>query len=155
MLFDRRQRLVQASSQTVFQVFASLGGERGWLCMNWAWRLRAQFDGLLGGVGLRQARPPTGDLRVNDIVDSWRVECVESGCLLRLRAEMKLPGRGWLEFATEPRSEGCSQLTQTAFLEPRGVGGWLYWHSFYPAHHLIFGGLLHRIAKIAESSSAS
>ncbi len=105
MVVERRQLEVAAPAETVYRTFASLGGDRGWLYMNWAWRLRGAIDRLVGGVGLRRGRrSPTG-LRVGDAVDFWRVEAVEPGRLLRLRAEMRLPGEAWLEFVAIPQGE--------------------------------------------------
>ena len=102
MILERRQRLVRARGPAVYQVFSRLGGATGWLCMDWAWRVRGFIDRLLGGVGLRRGRRDPQEVRVGDAVDFWRVEAVEPDRLLRLRAEMKVPGRAWLEFRVEP-----------------------------------------------------
>jgi hypothetical protein len=153
MLLDRRQRRVHAPPELAYQAFSALGGAHGWLYMNWAWGLRSACDRLIGGVGSRPGPARRDQMRVGDVLDFWRVEALESGRLLRLRAEMKLPGRGWLEFLAEPASDASCHLTQTAFFEPSGLGGWLYWYACYPAHHFIFGGLIRRLAEIAERNA--
>jgi len=118
--------------------------------MNWAWRVRGLADRLLGGVGLRRGRRDPQDVRVGDAVDFWRVEAVEPNHLLRLRAEMKVPGRAWLEFRVEPIDASTSKLSQTAFFAPRGLAGLLYWYLLYPVHSLIFSGLAKKLALLAE-----
>ena len=134
IILERRQRLVRSPAAAVYGVFCRLGGETGWLCMNWAWAVRGFVDRVLGGVGLRRGRRDPHEVRVGDAVDFWRVEAVEPGRLLRLRAEMKLPGRAWLEFRVESADADTSRLTQTAFFAPRGLSGLLYWYLFYPIH---------------------
>jgi hypothetical protein len=118
--------------------------------MNWAWRIRGFFDRLLGGVGLRRGRRDPHELRVGDAVDFWRVEAVTPNQLLRLRAEMKVPGRAWLEFRVEPIDASTSRLSQTAFFAPRGLTGLLYWYLLYPVHGFIFSGLAKNLARCAE-----
>ncbi|MBN2130424.1 MAG: SDR family oxidoreductase [Sedimentisphaerales bacterium] len=152
MIVERRRRPVQAPAAKVYDVFASLGGRKGWLCYNWAWRLRAWVDHLIGGVGLRRTRPERGPLRKGDVVDFYRVEAVEPERLLRLYVEMKLPGRGWVQFQAEPRGDNRCDLTQTVFFAPKGLFGLLYWYAFCPAHRVIFCCLLRRIAKEAGTS---
>ena len=102
MILERRQRVVPASAEAVYRGFTRLGGATGWLCLDWAWQWRGALDRLLGGVGMRRGRRDPQDVRVGDAVDFWRVEAVEPDRLLRLRAEMKVPGRAWLEFQVEP-----------------------------------------------------
>jgi hypothetical protein len=151
MIFERRSIEVQASADHVFRTFSRLGGEVGWLYFDWAWRLRGTFDRLLGGVGLRRGRRDPEDIRVGDALDFWRVEAVEEGKLLRLRAEMKVPGKAWLQFKVAPQENGTSQLNQTAYFAPKGLFGLLYWYILYPIHGLIFSGLLRRLKGLAES----
>ena len=98
IILERRQRLVNAPAASAYCAFARLGGATGWLCMNWASQIRGAIDRLLGGVGLRRGRRHPQEVRVGDAVDFWRVEAVEPDRLLRRRAEMKVPGRAWLEF---------------------------------------------------------
>jgi hypothetical protein len=149
MILERRQCAVPASAEAVYSSFSRLGGATGWLCMDWAWQLRGALDRLLGGVGMRRGRRDPQDVRVGDAVDFWRVEAVEPNRLLRLRAEMKVPGRAWLEFQVKPRPGGGSLLSQTAFFAPRGLAGLLYWYTLYPIHALIFSGLVKRLARNA------
>jgi uncharacterized protein YndB with AHSA1/START domain len=154
IILERRQRLVPAPPASVYRTFTRLGGENGWLCMNWAWTVRGFIDRLLGGVGLRRGRRDPQEVRVGDAVDFWRVEAVEPDRLLRLRAEMKVPGRAWLEFRVEPVNPGASRLTQTAFFAPRGLSGLLYWYLLYPIHALIFSEMAKQLADRAAASEA-
>lgn len=151
MTIERRIRLTRASPKAVFGAFTSLGGERGWLYMNWIWRVRGILDRMVGGVGLRRGRRNPVNLRVGDALDFWRVEAVENPRLLRLRAEMKVPGRAWLQFEVEPQKNYGSRLVQTAYFAPKGLGGFLYWYGLYPVHSLVFSGMITAIAKEAES----
>jgi len=118
--------------------------------MNWAWRLRGFMDRIIGGVGMRRGRRDPDKLRVGDALDFWRVEHVAPGNLLRLRAEMKLPGNAWLQFETTPLAETESRLTQTAFFASRGLAGLLYWYLLYPIHGLIFSGMIRELVSQAE-----
>ena len=149
MITERRQRMVSAPAETVYRSFTRLGGARGWLYMDWAWQLRGMVDRLCGGVGMRRGRRDPDDLRVGDSLDFWRVEMVEPGRQIRLRAEMRVPGRAWLEFKSLPQADGKTLLTQTAFFEPKGLFGLLYWYALYPLHALIFSGLSRRIGEEA------
>lgn len=150
MILERRQRTVNAPTDVVYRSFARLGGDRGWLYMDWAWQLRGMVDRLFGGVGMRRGRRDPEELRAGDILDFWRVERVDAGRLIRLRAEMRVPGRAWLEFEVRPDSASRALLLQTAFFEPKGLLGLLYWYVLYPAHSLIFSGLIRRVAEAAE-----
>ncbi|MGE0040781.1 MAG: SDR family oxidoreductase [Vicinamibacterales bacterium] len=149
MIVERRQRVVAAPPEDVYTAFTGLGGRRGWLYMNWAWEVRGFLDRLIGGVGLRRGRRDPDDVRVGDALDFWRVEAVEPGRLLRLRAEMKVPGRAWLQFQAAPREGGGSVVSQTAFFAPRGLPGWIYWYALYPIHRVIFSGMIDRLAERA------
>ena len=150
MVIEQRQRTVAADAGAVYQSFSELGGARGWLYMDWAWQLRGMVDRLFGGVGMRRGRRDPVSLRVGDSLDFWRVEAVESGRMIRLRAEMRVPGRAWLEFKALPGAAGETQLVQTAFFGPKGLLGLIYWYALYPIHSLIFSGLIRRVAEIAE-----
>jgi uncharacterized protein YbjT (DUF2867 family) len=151
MLIERRQRVVEAPPATVFAEFAALGGRKGWLAFNRLWRLRGAVDRLLGGVGFRRGRRHPVHLRVGDAVDFWRVEAVEPGRLLRLRAEMKVPGRAWLQFEAEPLEASGTRLVQTAFFAPRGLLGLVYWYLLYPVHGFIFSRLIRALAQSAAT----
>jgi uncharacterized protein YbjT (DUF2867 family) len=154
MLVDRRERTSSAPASALFAAFASLGGTKGWLYADWLWELRGALDLLAGGCGTRRGRRSQTDLRVGDALDFWRVEAYDPGKLLRLRAEMRLPGFAWLQFEAIPR-EGGSTLRQTAFFEPHGAFGYLYWYGVAPFHGLIFGNLAARIALEADASAAT
>ncbi len=150
MVLEQRQRVSSASPADIFRVFSGIGGQRGWFYMNWAWELRGFVDKMTGGVGLRRGRRDPDELRVGDALDFWRVEAVEPGRLLRLRAEMKTPGEAWLQFQTSKQDDQKTLLTQTAFFAPKGLLGWLYWYALYPAHQFIFSGMIDQIVKRAE-----
>jgi len=149
MIIERRQRMVSAPADAVYRSFSRLGGKRGWLYMDCAWQIRGLADRLCGGVGMRRGRRDPEALRVGDPLDFWRVEMVEPGRLIRLRAEMKVPGRAWLEFKAVPQAGRQTLLTQTAFFEPKGLFGLLYWYALYPVHALIFSGLVRRLGEQA------
>ncbi|MHB8461637.1 MAG: DUF2867 domain-containing protein [Vulcanimicrobiaceae bacterium] len=150
ILIDRRECVANASTQALVAVFTQIGGRRGWLYGNWLWRLRGIMDKAVGGVGLRRGRRSETDLRLGDAVDFWRVEAYQPGHMLRLRAEMKLPGDAWLEFDADALENGTTRLTQTAFFEPRGLFGVLYWYAVAPFHAFIFGGMARAIAAQSE-----
>lgn len=153
MIVERRQCVVQAQAEQVFRVFTGMGGKRGWFYANWAWEIRGLLDRLIGGVGLRRGRRDADAVRVGDALDFWRVEAVEPSKLLRLRAEMKVPGLAWLQFEVKPLDGGQSQLSQTAFFAPKGLWGLMYWYVLYPIHTLIFSGMIRKIAFYAEHES--
>lgn len=153
MLVDRRERITTAAPRDVFRVFTSLGGKRGWLYADWLWELRGVLDRLVGGIGTRRGRRSATSLRVGDAVDFWRVEAYRPYELLRLRAEMKLPGEAWLEFETTTREDGSTSLKQTAFFDPRGAFGFLYWYAVLPFHEFIFGNMASRIVAQAEAAA--
>ncbi len=152
MLIDRKERISTASPQQVASVFTQLGGKRGWLYGKALWQLRGLLDCAVGGIGLRRGRRSATDLRLGDAVDFWRVEALEADQHLRLRAEMRLPGKAWLEFDTDRLSDGRTRLTQTAFFEPRGLFGFLYWYLVLPFHALLFNQLASRIVLLAEQT---
>ncbi len=154
MILEHRKRTAEVSAARVFKALSELGGDRGWLYMNWVWRLRGAIDRVLGGVGLRARRGTMRSLRVGDTVDFWTVEELEPNRRLRLRADMKLPGEAWLEFAIAPVSEGQAVLHQTAIYAPKGLLGLAYWVLLYPIHSLIFDGLLRNLVRRAGSLAA-
>lgn len=148
---ERRIRHVDESPEEVFRAFTSLGGEKGWLTYEWAWKLRGILDRMVGGVGFRRGRRDPGHLRVGDALDFWRVEAIRENRLMRLRAEMKVPGKAWLEFQSIPDEHGGTKLVQTAYFAPRGLSGLLYWYALYPFHGFIFSSMIEHVAKEAES----
>jgi uncharacterized protein YbjT (DUF2867 family) len=153
LILERRRRQITALPEEVYAVFSSLGGDRGWLTYNFAWQLRGDLDRLVGGVGMRRGRRDPRDLRVGDAVDFWRVEAVQTGRLVRLRAEMKVPGRAWLQFESRPVTDGSAMLVQTAYFDPKGLSGLIYWYALYPIHALIFTGMVEKIAEYAEATA--
>ena len=118
-----------------------IGGATGWYYPNWLWTLRGWLDLLMGGVGMRRGRRDPDRLRVGDTLDCRRVESIEPGRRLRLFAEMKLPGRAWLEFEVRPDGDGA-RLVQTATFDPMGLWGLAYWYAVWPLHQLVFAGML-------------
>jgi uncharacterized protein YbjT (DUF2867 family) len=148
-LVDSRTVAVRKPPADAFAPIVRIGGQTGWYYATWLWRLRGFLDLIVGGVGLRRGRRDATALRVGDALDWWRVEAIEPDRQLRLFAEMRLPGRAWLEFAVEPHGEG-STIRQTAIFDPVGLGGLAYWYITYPLHRLIFSGMLKAIAASAE-----
>ena len=154
VLTDEREALVNASKENTFATVAGIGGERGWYAGQWLWQLRGALDKLIGGVGMRRGRRHPDDLQTGDAVDFFRVEVCEPPRLLRLRAEMRLPGDAWLEWQISEAAEGVL-LRQRARFHPRGVMGRLYWWMLVPVHALIFRQLIARLAVAAEERAAS
>jgi uncharacterized protein YbjT (DUF2867 family) len=150
-MLERRQYHVDAPPEDVFAVILSVGGEHGYGGYGWAWELRGALDRLAGGVGLRRGRRDPRELRVGDALDFWRVEAVEPGRLLRLRAEMKVPGAAWLQFEALPQGDG-TQLVQSAYFAPRGLPGLAYWYALLPIHSRIFSGMIAALAVEASRS---
>jgi len=134
------------SSDIAFKPIRRIGGKVGWYYANLLWQLRGLIDKLFGGVGMRRARRDAEHLREGDVLDFWRVEVYEPNHLLRLRAEMKLPGRAWLQFEVQPDTQGTS-IYQTAIFDPLGLAGLLYWYGLYPIHQFIFKRMLKNVAK--------
>ncbi len=150
MMFERRTLLLDLPADTVFRAYTGIGGERGWLYMDWAWALRGWFDKLIGGVGIRRGRRHPDDIRAGESLDFWRVEAVEPNRLMRLRAEMKVPGKAWLQFESIPQEDGKTLLTETAYFAPRGFWGFVYWYAMWPFHAFLFDGLVRRLASRAR-----
>ena len=151
MIIEQRQQRVNAPAAAVYRVYTGLGGKRGWPYFGFAWRIRGIIDRMVGGVGLRRGRRDPDEVRVGDALDFWRVEAVEPDRLLRLRAEMKVPGRAWLQFESKPQSNDGTILQQTALFAPKGLFGLLYWYLLYPLHGLIFSGMVQQLAWQAEA----
>lgn len=148
-LVDARRTHVAVGADRAFAPIARIGGEHGWYYGTWLWRMRGAMDLLMGGVGMRRGRRDPNTPAVGDTLDFWRVEAYEPGRRLRLAAEMKLPGRAWLEFEVVPDGD-TAFVHQTAVFEPVGLFGLLYWYALLPVHVLIFGGMLRAIARRAE-----
>jgi uncharacterized protein YbjT (DUF2867 family) len=149
MFIETRQTLLDLDPQTVYRSYMGIGGERGWLYMDWAWGMRGWLDKVVGGVGLRRGRRHPNEVHVGESLDFWRVEEVIPNRLLRLRAEMKLPGKAWLEFKSELQDDK-TLFTVTAYFAPRGLFGFLYWYAMWLPHRFIFDGLTWRIASRAR-----
>lgn len=144
-LVDSRTISVAVPPEQAFAPIRRIGGQTGWYYGNWLWSLRGFLDLLIGGVGVRRGRRDQDNLHVGDPLDFWRVEVFEPNHRLRLQAEMKLPGRAWLEFEVKPCEQG-STIRQTAIFDPLGLAGLLYWYGIYPLHKKVFGGMLNGIA---------
>lgn len=148
-ILDSRTATVDAPAAIAFEPIRKIGGDVGWYYGNWLWQLRGFLDLLVGGIGVRRGRRDPEHLRVGDTLDFWRVEEYEPDHRLRLQAEMKVPGRAWLEFeVTEDGDQ--SEIRQTAVFDPAGLFGLMYWYSLYPLHQIIFHRMLHNIAAAAR-----
>jgi hypothetical protein len=146
-----KERECLAPAEDLFAIIEGIGGDNGWYSLPVAWAARGFFDKLVGGVGLRRGRSHPEKLRVGEAVDWWRVERIDRGKFLRLRAEMKVPGLAWLELSATPGADGQgSHYFQRAIFFPRGLAGRLYWLSILPAHGIIFNGMANRIVAAAE-----
>jgi uncharacterized protein YbjT (DUF2867 family) len=150
MMIERRSAVVDAPAAAVFRAYAGIGGQRGWLFMDWAWAMRGWMDKAIGGVGIRRGRRHPDDIRSGESLDFWRVEAVERDHLMRLRAEMKVPGKAWLQFESTTLPHGQTLLVQTAYYAPRGLFGFLYWYAMWPFHAFLFDGLIQRISARAR-----
>lgn len=147
-LVDARRVEVACSAERAYRPIRRIGGETGWYHANLLWRLRGLLDLLVGGAGLRRGRRDPEHLRPGDTLDFWRVEAVEPDHLLRLAAEMRLPGRAWLQFEVEPQGN-TSIIHQTAIFDPIGLSGQLYWYALWPLHQYVFGGTVRALARAA------
>ena len=160
LLSDVRTSTTAAPPASVFAAITSLGGDRGWPTFRFLWEVRGLADRIVGGIGLRRGRRDQATLRVGDALDFWRVEAITppdaaGGALLRLRAEMIVPGDAWLEFRVEPGAGGGSLLTQRALFAPRGLLGRLYWLAMAPFHPLIFKSMVVSLTRQAEQMARS
>jgi uncharacterized protein YbjT (DUF2867 family) len=150
---DRRERAVNAPPEALWQVVEGIGGDNGWYSAPLAWAVRGWLDTLVGGVGLHRGRRDAKRLRTGDFLDFWRVEEIEPGRLLRLRAEMRLPGLAWLEMRVDRDAAGGTVYRQRALFQPRGLAGHAYWWGIAPFHAAVFGGMVRNIAAKAETSA--
>ncbi|MER6218080.1 SDR family oxidoreductase [Streptomyces sp. NPDC001674] len=146
---DDRCRETSAGTRELWHIIEGIGGENGWYSAPLAWAVRGWLDRLVGGAGIRRGRRDASRLRVGDSLDFWRVEEIEPGRLLRLRAEMRLPGLAWLEMYADPGAGG-SRYRQRALFHPRGLLGHLYWWGVSPFHAVVFGGMARNITRAAE-----
>ncbi len=153
-IVDSRMITVDVPPEQAFVPIRCIGGRTGWYYGNWLWTLRGFLDLLIGGVGVRRGRRDSENLHVGEPLDFWRVEVFEPSRRLRLRAEMKLPGRAWLEFEVSPCEKG-STIRQTAIFDPLGLAGLLYWYGIYPLHQLVFAGMLRNLAQAARTAHRS
>lgn len=153
-LVDSRTREVSLTATEAFTPIRRIGGKTGWYYGNWLWKIRGFLDLLVGGVGVRRGRRDPDVPRVGDTLDFWRVEAFEPRKLLRLSAEMKVPGRAWLEFEVT-EFEGKCTVRQTAIFDPVGLPGILYWYSLFPLHEFVFSGMLRNICRVGEATAAS
>ncbi len=149
---DERRTFVDAPPAALWEVIRGIGGEGGWYSWSLAWQVRGVLDRLSGGPGLRRGRRDAVDLRVDDAVDFWRVEAVDPGHRLLLRAEMRLPGLAWLELRVDDTSDpGRTHFVQRALFSPQGLTGQAYWFSVKPFHGIVFGGMQRNIREAAET----
>lgn len=149
MFKEVRTVMTNATPKSVFKSFSSIGGDKGWLAWNWAWKLRGWFDSLIGGPGLSRGRRHPTDVNIGEVLDFWRVEDLKEDSFILLRAEMKVPGKAWLQFeAVEKGNE--TQLVQTAMYAPKGFFGFIYWYAMFPAHLFLFSKMARNIVRGAE-----
>lgn len=146
---DTRTATVPASPEALWEVIESIGGDNGWYSLPWAWELRGLVDRAFGGPGLRRGRRHPRELKVGEACDFWRVEEIVPGRLLRLRAEMRVPGLAWLEFDVGQASPGGTTLRQRATFYPHGLAGQAYWYCVLPFHGIVFASMLRRISAAA------
>ena len=150
-LVDSRAVWVDRAPDQAFRPISRIGGKAGWYYGNLLWRLRGLLDLAVGGPGMRRGRRDPASVVAGDSLDFWRVEAVEPGRLLRLAAEMRVPGRAWLQFEVTPEAGG-SLIWQTAIFDPVGIRGLLYWYGLWGVHRLMFAGMLRNIARAASSA---
>jgi hypothetical protein len=149
-IVDSRSVWVPVSPASAFAPIQRIGGRRGWYACDFLWRLRGGIDLMAGGVGMRRGRRHPEELRAGDPLDFWRVEAIEPARRLLLAAEMRLPGRAWLEFEVEAEDRG-TRIHQTALFDPVGLAGLLYWYLLLPVHKVVFTRMLSGIARAARA----
>ncbi len=148
-LVDSRTLKTKSLAKEAFTPIRKIGGDTGWYYGNWLWKIRGFLDLLVGGVGIRRGRRDPDHLHVGDTLDCWRVEQFEEGHLLRLSAEMKVPGRAWLEFEVT-EEDGVSTVRQTAIFDPVGLMGLAYWYALFPLHQFVFAGMIRNLVRATE-----
>jgi len=144
-----QQISLEVQPEVVYRVLIELGGKRGWLYLNTLWQLRGVLDCLFGGPGMR-GRRDENYLREGDIIDFYRVETLEQNRMMRLRAELKAPGSGWMDWHLKPKSNGGLLFSQVMYFAPKGLSGFLYWYVLYPVHRLVFSGLFKKLVYLAR-----
>lgn len=149
-LVDSRTLTIRATAADAFRPIQRIGGQTGWYYGDWLWQIRGFLDLLVGGVGVRRGRRHDEQIRVGDALDFWRVEAFEENHLLRLQAEMKVPGRAWLEFEVT-EVDGQATIRQTAIFDPVGLFGLAYWYALYPLHQFVFAGMLRGIGAAVKT----
>lgn len=148
-LIDSRTATVNLPPERAFKPIQEIGGQTGWYYGEFLWKLRAWLDLFVGGIGMRRGRKDPKKINTGDPIDFWRVEEFIPNHKLLLLAEMKVPGRAWLEFVVVPKDDG-SEIHQTAIFDPKGLFGYLYWYSLFPLHNFVFQGMLNGIIRAAE-----
>jgi uncharacterized protein YbjT (DUF2867 family) len=138
--------LSDESASAIFESVCKIGGKKGWFHSNWMWQIRGRIDRVFLGVGMARGRRSASSLRINDVIDFWRVENLVRNKKLLLRAEMILPGKAWLEFTID-KKESKRQLTVVAYFQPKRLIGKMYWYFFLPFHFIIFKDLLKQLTK--------
>ncbi len=147
VLMDRQSMKLQGiPKETIYCTFCSIGGEEGWFGYDWLWEIRGWIDKMIGGAGLNRGRRDCQQLRIGESVDFWRVEDLSPNERLLLYAQMKIPGKAWLEFKIKG-----DELVQTAYFYPRGLWGRLYWYILTPVHYLVFRNMIRSILKKAQN----
>ena len=147
-LVDHRHAVVAVPAERAFAAIERIGGPNGWYACGWLWTVRGWMDRAIGGPGMSRGRRDPNKLCMGEPLDCWRVEVCDPPRRLRLAAEMKMPGRGWLEFEVVPR-DGDVTIHQTAVFDPRGLGGLAYWYSIWPLHEIVFRRMLAGIVRAA------
>jgi uncharacterized protein YbjT (DUF2867 family) len=153
MFIEQRRLETESEPKAIYDIFAKIGGKKGWYYADWLWKIRFWLDKLAGGVGVRQDQRKMGETQPGDIVDGFIVETVDEGRLIRLRNEMKAPGPAWMQFEVQRSGSGKNLFIQTAFFEPHGLMGLAYWYGLYPFHQLIFSGMARGILRRAETQN--
>jgi uncharacterized protein YbjT (DUF2867 family) len=147
-LVDHRHAVVSVAPERAFAAIERIGGPNGWYACDWLWQFRGWMDRCIGGPGMSRGRRDPERLVAGDTLDCWHVEICDPPRRLRLAAEMRLPGRGWLEFEVMPR-DGDVTIHQTAIFDPRGLFGLAYWYAIWPLHEIIFRRMLAGIVRRA------
>jgi len=147
------ERKAKCPVNKLFNILMDVGSDKGWYYANWLWKFRGFIDRLIGGIGYRKGRSNEKEININDQIDFWRVEEYRQFEIIRLRAEMKIFGFGWLELKTFVTGDNCSRLKISSFYYPRGVFGYIYWLITYPFHIIVFNGMARAITKKASQES--